>query len=186
MRYSPEHKAEVRARIVQAASRALRRDGLHGVGIPGLMGQVGLTHGGFYAHFQDRDELVAEAVRLAARQTGAGVFEQAATLEEALQAYTSRDHVNRPEGGCVVAALGAEAPRQSPQVRSAFAFAARGLLALVQRRLAPDNAAQPLFDETLSDEALDLTSRMVGAVILARLVEDPALADRLLQNARRR
>lgn len=181
MRYSPEHKAEVRARIVQAASRVLRRDGLDGVGIPALMGLVGLTHGGFYAHFKDRDELVAEAVRHAARQTGMGVFEQAATLDEALEAYTSHDHVTRPEGGCVVAALGAEAPRQSPPVRSAFAFAARGLLALVQRRLAPDNAA-----EALSDEALALTSRMVGAVILARLVDDPVLADRLLQNARRR
>lgn len=181
MRYPPEHKAEVRARIVEAASRALRRDGLEGVGISTLMGQVGLTHGGFYAHFKDRDELVAEAVRTAARWTGRAVFEEAATLDEALAAYTSRAHVDGPEGGCVVAALGAEAPRQRPPVRAAFAFAARGLLALVQQKLSPDAPT-----EELSDQALELTSRMVGAVILARLLDDPALVERLLQLARRR
>ncbi len=178
MRYSEEHKDAVRATIVEEASRALRRSGLDGVSIPALMKRVGLTHGGFYSHFADRDELVSEAVRHAALETAAGVFESAPDLESALGAYVSRQHVEHPEHGCVVAALGAEAPRQRVSVRKAFAWAAAGLLQLVQDKL---DSRQ----KGLSDEALELTSRMVGAIVLARLLEDPRLTARLLAVARR-
>lgn len=180
MRYSPEHKDAVRARIVEATSRVLRKVGLDGVSIPTLMKQVGLTHGGFYAHFEDRDELVAEAVRFAANQTGTTVFESSHDLPEALVRYLSAAHLDHPEAGCVVAALGAEGPRQSAVVRRAFGWAARGLIELVQRKLAPARRAT-----ALSDEALELTARMVGAVVLARLVDDPKLSQRLLSVASR-
>jgi TetR/AcrR family transcriptional regulator, transcriptional repressor for nem operon len=179
MRYPEEHKQSVRARIVEAASRALRKAGLDGVSIPTLMKKAGLTHGGFYAHFEDRDELVAEAVRFAANETGAGVFEQSPTLDAALGSYLSPAHVANPSAGCVVAALGAEGPRQSASVRRAFAFAAEGLIDLVQQKLSDGKAPT-----TPSDEALSVTARMVGAVVLARLVADPALGRRLLQVAR--
>jgi TetR/AcrR family transcriptional regulator, transcriptional repressor for nem operon len=179
MRYSEEHKQTVRGRIVEAASRALRKAGLDGVSIPALMKKAGLTHGGFYAHFEDRDELVAEAVRFAANETGTSVFEQAPTLDAALEAYLSPAHVTNPAAGCVVAALGAEGPRQAATVRRAFAFAAEGLIDLVQQKLSDGKAPT-----TPSDEALSVTARMVGAVVLARLVADPALARRVLQVAR--
>jgi TetR/AcrR family transcriptional repressor of nem operon len=179
MRYTAEHKETVRAKIVDEASRALRRSGLDGVSIPALMKRVGLTHGGFYAHFADRDELVAEAVRQGAEQTAARVFEGVPSLDASLNAYLSAEHAEHPEEGCVVAALGADAPRQRAPVRKAFAYAARGLLALVQKKLSPAT-------RELSDEALEVTSRMVGALVLARIVEDPKLASRLLATARRR
>jgi TetR/AcrR family transcriptional repressor of nem operon len=179
MRYSDEHKQTVRAKIVDAASRALRRDGLDGVSIPALMKRAGLTHGGFYSHFDDRDELVAEAVRHAAHETADGVFAAAPSLDAALAAYLSAHHVDHAERGCVVAALGADAPRQRAPVREVFAWAARGLLQLVQDKLSTQRKG-------LSDEALEITSRMVGAVVLARLLDDPTLRSRLLSVARRR
>lgn len=178
MRYSEDHKDGVRAKIVAAASRALRQSGLDGVSIPALMKRVGLTHGGFYAHFSDRDELVAEAVRHAGLETSARVFEAAPDLEAALAAYVSASHVDHPEQGCVVAALGAEAPRQRTPVRRAFGLAAAGLLRLVQEKL--DSRAK-----VPTDEALEIASRMVGAVVLARLLDDQRLITRLLAVARR-
>lgn len=179
MRYPDEHKDAVRSRIVEAASRALRRSGLDGVSIPALMKKAGLTHGGFYAHFGDRDELVAEAVRHAALETAEEVFESAPTLDEALARYLSEAHAEHPDHGCVVAALGADAPRQRAPVRRAFGWAAAGLLQLVQQKL---DSRQ----KSPSDEALEITSRMVGAIVLARLLDDPRLTARLLAVARRR
>ncbi len=178
MRYTDEHKATVRAKIIAEASAALRRAGLDGVSIPALMKRAGLTHGGFYAHFEDRDELVAEAVEHAARQTRDAVFENATGLEDVFDVYLSRDHVRHPERGCVVAALGADAPRQRAVVRKAFSYAATGLLSLVQKKLG--GKADPL-----SDEAIERAALMVGAVVLARLIDDDALVDRLLSIARR-
>lgn len=173
MRYPEGHKQEVRAKIVAQASRALRRSGLDAVSIPRLMKLAGLTHGGFYAHFRGRDELLAEAVKHAAADTATRVFEPAPTLDAALDTYLSPEHVAAPELGCVVAALGTDGPRQAAPVRKAFAQAARGLVERVQRKLDPGARG-------LSDEALATTATMVGAVVLARLLDDPALRARLL------
>jgi TetR/AcrR family transcriptional repressor of nem operon len=177
MRYPESHNAEVRARIVDAASRALRKDGLEAVSIPKLMKAAGLTHGGFYVHFKDRDELVAEAI-LHAGQDGA--FSPDASPGESFTTYLSKGHVEHPELGCVVAALGMEGARERGRVRKAFAEAARSLLRHVEKRLFPKSAKG-----ALSDEALTKTSQMVGAVILARLVQDEELAERILASARK-
>jgi TetR/AcrR family transcriptional repressor of nem operon len=176
MRYPDGHKAEVRARIVEAASHAIRRDGLDGVSIPALMKQVGLTHGGFYAHFRDRDELVAAAVGVAADETAERVF--GGDLAASLDAYLSAAHLAHPDVGCVVAALGAEAPRQKAPVRKAFARAARGLIQRVEARLHPRS-------RSLHRDSLALTAQLVGAVVLARLVQDPALAQQILESVRK-
>ncbi|MES1164895.1 MAG: helix-turn-helix domain-containing protein [Verrucomicrobiota bacterium] len=180
MRYPEGHKEAVRARIVEAAARALRRDGINGVSIPALMKDVGLTHGGFYAHFQDRDELVAEAVETAAEHTAKDVFGDGIPLEEALARYLSPDHLGAPAHGCVVAALGTEGARLAGPVGGAFSKAARGLLALVEKKLHPGARAK-----VPTDEALRMAATMVGAVLLGRLVDDDALAARLLRAARR-
>ncbi|HEV8551522.1 MAG TPA: TetR/AcrR family transcriptional regulator [Polyangiaceae bacterium] len=176
MRYPDGHSDEVRARIVEAASRSLRRDGLDGVSIPKLMKAVGLTHGGFYVHFKDRDELVAAAIAHAA---GESAFAAGATKEAAFARYLSPDHVGHPEFGCVIAALGEEGARQTGRVGRAFAEAARGLLRSVDRRLHPRSQR-----ETPSDEALQKASQAVGAVVLARLIQDDELAARLLAVAK--
>jgi TetR/AcrR family transcriptional regulator, transcriptional repressor for nem operon len=181
MRYPDGHKDAVRQRIIDAAASALRAHGLAGVSIPGLMKSVGLTHGGFYAHFADRDALVAAAVEAAGAATSKGAFGATLTLEETLARYLSMGHVEHPEEGCVVAALGTDGARQAPGVRKAFADVARGLLRLVEHKLHRDRPAR-----TLSDEALRVASTMVGAIVLARLVDDPKLADRILRAARER
>jgi TetR/AcrR family transcriptional regulator, transcriptional repressor for nem operon len=180
MRYPEGHKEAKRASIVEHAARALRRDGLSGVSIPALMKAAGLTHGGFYGYFEDREQLVAQAVLEGARQTEARVLStEAGDLAAMLSEYLSAGHVAHPELGCVVAALGAEGARAEGPVRRAFARAARGLIELVDRQL---KAGRPR--EAPRDEALRLTAQMVGAVVLARLVDDQALAKRLLAAAK--
>lgn len=181
MRYPDGHKEAMRASIVASASRALRRRGIAGVSIPALMKEAGLTHGGFYGYFESRDELVAEAVLSAAQETGANVLsEEAGDLAATLRIYLSKAHVDHPEGGCVLAALGGEGRSQPASVRRAFAAAARGFVSLLHRKLHRRSAAaQP------SDDTLALASQMIGAVVLARLVDDDALARRILNAARR-
>jgi TetR/AcrR family transcriptional repressor of nem operon len=179
MRYPDGHKESVRERIVQAASRALRREGLDAVSIPKLMKMAGLTHGGFYAHFRDRDELVADAVAFAAAETEAYVFGEAdRSASEAFRAYLSKEHLNHPERGCVMATLGAEGRRQDALVRRAFANAAVAFLRHVERKLHPMSKRG-----TISDDSLAAASRMIGAMVLARLVCDRALSDRILAAA---
>lgn len=180
MRYPEHHKAEMRQRIVRAASAALRREGLAAVSIPALMKRVGLTHGGFYGYFRDRNELAAAAVLSAAMDTAQEAFGDDTPLEETLRRYLSEGHLAHPEEGCVVAALGTEGDRQPAPVRDAFAQVARGLLRLVEKKLHPERAARHV-----SDEALRLAATMVGAVVLGRLVDDAALAKRILHAARR-
>jgi TetR/AcrR family transcriptional repressor of nem operon len=179
MRYPEGHKEEVRERVVRAAATALRRDGLAGIGIPALMKRAGLTHGAFYSHFADRAELVAEAIASAASDTAGAVFGEGVPLRETLARYLSAGHLDHPEQGCVIAALGTDGHRQPARVRRAFAEVARGFLRLVQTKLRPDAPAG-----TISDEALRLASTMIGAVVLGRLVGDPTLAARLLRAAR--
>ena len=178
MRYAEGHKQAVHETIVSAAAKALRQKGISGVGIPTLMKAVGLTHGGFYAHFRDRDALVAEAIRAAAFETTNGPFSDGNSLADTLALYLSPSHVEHPEQGCVVAALAAESPRQSKPVRRAFAEVARGLLALVDTKLRGKSKRTP------SDAALRLSATMVGAIILARAIDDPPLAERILKVAR--
>jgi TetR/AcrR family transcriptional regulator, transcriptional repressor for nem operon len=217
MRYPEGHKEQVRQRIVAQAAAAFRLRGLDGVSIPEVMKRAGLTHGAFYAHFADRDELVAEAVRVAAEATYASVFDPGRPLEHTLEHYLSQAHLQHPEKGCVVAALGCDALRQPTAVREVFAVAVQGMVASVQARLDRQSTqatqpSQPLCEEagpapavhqaseqaaaapslgeaselcaTVSDEALRLVAQMVGAVVLGRLVQDTALAARLLAATR--
>ncbi len=180
MRYPEGHKESVRASIVESAARALRRDGLDAVSIPALMKEAGLTHGGFYGYFENRDQLVAEAVMWAAQQTAARVLsEDAGDLRAMLDQYLSEAHAKHPELGCVIAALGTEGRKQPRPVRRVFGEVARGFVRLVDRQLRRKKpAAEP------SDAALRLSAQMIGAVVLARLVDDEALGRRILEAAR--
>ena len=180
MRYPDGHKEEVRASIVANAARALRRDGLAAVSIPALMKKAGLTHGGFYVHFENRDQLVAEAVLAAAEATGRSVLsEEAGDLEATLRRYLSKEHVGHPEEGCVLAALGTEGRSHPGPVREAFAKAARGFLDFIDPKVRKKGARTTPADETLA-----LASQMVGAIVLARLVDDEELSARILAAVR--
>lgn len=177
MRYPEGHKEEIRAKIVDEAARAFREEGLDGVSVAALMKRVGLTHGGFYGHFANRDELVAEAITAAAEQTAERVFRGSNSKEEMLSSYLSKAHRDHPEQGCVLAALGTDARRQPEVVRDAFAYSSKRFIELIEEHTSQSSK------DNLSDEAIETAIRMIGGVVLARLVDDDALSERILASA---
>ena len=173
----PRRKEATHERIVEAAARAIRRSGYGGTGVADIMKDAGLTHGGFYAHFASREAMLAEAADRAGADTvatmtrvaGAAPPDQA--LQAIIRAYLSKAHVEAVETGCAVAALGSEMPRQAPQVRRAATRRIKEMIDLVARE-SPD-WGQPGAHE----HALVTVAMMVGALVLARAVDDPRLSD---------
>jgi len=179
MASAPSRKELTHDRIVQVAARAIRRSGYQGTGVADLMKEAGLTHGGFYAHFASRDALLAEAADRAGAEGIEGLSRIAATapagesLSALITAYLSRAHVDHPELGCPVAALGSEMPRQAPEVRRAATLRIKELIDLIGRQL--PNWGEPGAYE----EALVLFATLAGTLMLARAVDEPRLADTL-------
>ena len=126
MRYSKEHKQETHARIVKKASVRLREKGAHGIGVADLMKEAGLTHGGFYAHFDSREALVIEAFGYAMDRAVEHWRKIAAEtppekrLSTIVDSYVSTVHRDDPGRGCAVPTLGAEIARESAKTRKAF------------------------------------------------------------------
>ncbi len=124
-RPAPSRKEATHERIVETAARAIRRSGYGGAGVAEIMKEAGLTHGGFYAHFESREGMLAEAADRAGADRMALLARVAAAappnkaLEAMLRAYLSKEHVEGVETGCPIAALGSEMPRQVPKVRRA-------------------------------------------------------------------
>ncbi|MBL9215739.1 MAG: TetR/AcrR family transcriptional regulator [Opitutaceae bacterium] len=186
MRYPTHHKHGTRARILRAASEVFRERGVASTGVDAVMRRAGLTHGGFYAHFRGKAELVAEACA-AGFDAGRENFERIAALptrRERVRAlvlsYLSARHRDHPAAGCLVAALGLEAARPGGAAR-------RGYAAALQRHRARLAAALRLADDPAENERLAtaLLSQLVGALILARSLADPAESGAVLRHARR-
>jgi TetR/AcrR family transcriptional repressor of nem operon len=177
MRYHIDDKEKTRLRILRLAARRFRAEGLMGVGIANLMADLGMTHGGFYAHFADKEALVASACTEAFRtqlahwdqlQAGQG---QSAGWSRLLNDYLSLQHRDHPDNGCFAAALASEMARRDDRSRRAFSAGIEQLLARLQQ-----TECSPLpADATLA--------LMVGAMMLARAVSDPGLSERLLCSA---
>jgi TetR/AcrR family transcriptional regulator, transcriptional repressor for nem operon len=175
-RTTPNRKEATRERIVEAASRAIRRSGYTGTGVADIMKDAGLTHGGFYAHFSSREAMLAEAadragadcVATLARIISTAPSQQA--LPAILKAYLSKEHAESTEISCPVAALGSEMPRQAPEVRRAATSRIKEMIDLVARQ-SPD-WGQPGAHE----RALVTVSTMVGALLLSRAVDEPRLS----------
>lgn len=184
MRYPSERKAETHERIVETAAREFRSKGLQGIGIADLMSRLGLTHGGFYAHFRDRDALVAEAAVLAAKESLSRLMEaaEAAPHGEAVKAmldsYLSPEHRDDCSRGCVLPALATELGRQSEPVRSAFTESLKSNLATIAARMPADD------DATRLAQAMTLISGMAGGMLIARAMSDPELSKLLLDSVR--
>lgn len=183
VRNSRRRKEATHERIVDAAARAIRRSGYGGTGVADIMKDAGLTHGGFYAHFASREAMLAEAADRAAAE-GLAVLTRVASaappkqsLQALIQAYLSTEHLENPETGCVVAALGSEMPRQAPEVRHVATRRIKEMIDLVARQ-SPD-WGQPDAHE----RALVTVATMVGALQLARAVDDTRLSDALRQAA---
>src|SRR5919112_4421844 len=182
-RPAQDRKEASHERIVQAAARAIRRSGYGGTGVADVMKDAGLTHGGFYAHFDSREAMLAEAadragadgMALLARVVAEAPPKQA--LEALLRAYLSKEHVESAEAGCAVAALGSEMPRQAPGVRRAATRRIKEMIDLVARQ-SPD-WGQPGAHE----RALVTVATALGALVLARAVDDSKLSDSLREAA---
>lgn len=176
-------KEATHERIVKVAARSIRRMGYSGVGVADVMKQAGLTHGGFYAHFASREAMLAEAadcagaeaVAVFSRITGAVPAEQ--SMQALLRAYLSKEHLEHPEVGCPVAALGTEMPRQAPVVRRAATRRIKEMIDVVSRQSA--DWGQPGAHE----RALVTAATMIGAVVLARAVDEEALSESILKAA---
>jgi len=166
-------------RIVRTAARAIRRSGYDGTGVAVIMKEAGLTHGAFYAHFNSREAMLAEAASQACAESAAAVTEvvnsvpAGKSLEAMLRAYLSKEHLDNPEVGCPLAALGSETPRQTADVRRVNTRHIKAMVDLASRQY-PD-WGQPAAHK----RALVTVATMVGALLLARAVDDPALSDSL-------
>jgi TetR/AcrR family transcriptional repressor of nem operon len=166
MTTAPSRAEITHERIVDVAARVLRRNGFAGVGVADVMKQAGLTHGGFYAHFESREALLAEAVERAGRESGARMRERVdaslargeSGLRTVIESYLSEAHLTGAESGCVVAALSSEMPRQSATVAAPAVNRVRKLIALVQHAM-PGGS---------KEQAMVVASTLVGTLQLAR------------------
>jgi len=176
---APSRKELTHERIVGAAARAIRRSGYDGTGVADIMKQVGLTHGGFYAHFASRAAMLAEAADRAGAESVAtltrvaGAVPPQQALRSMIRAYLSKEHVADAETGCPVAALGSETPRQASRVRRAATRRTKEMIDVVARYW-PDQGEPGVYEH-----ALVTVATMVGTLVLARAVDDPKLAEAL-------
>ena len=181
MRYSREHKQETHDRIVRKASVRLREKGAHGIGVADLMKEAGLTHGGFYAHFDSREALVIEAFGYAMDRS----MEHWRKLTDEVSpdkrlaiiadAYLSTLHRDNPGHGCSIPALGAEIARESPKARKAFA----GKLDEMIEQLADNIPNVPR--KAARKQAVAMLATMAGTMLLARIAGSSELSDEVLK-----
>lgn len=175
-----EAKEASHERIVRVAARAIRRSGYGGTGVADIMKEAGLTHGAFYAHFASREAMLAEAAQRACAESAA-VASAAITkapsgnvLYTMFSAYLSQAHLENIELGCPLAALGSETTRQAPEVRRVATRHIKEMVDLIARQ-------SPDWGQSGGHErALVSLSTMVGALLLARAVDEPELANNLL------
>lgn len=184
MRYSREHKQETHARIVRKASVRLREKGAHGVGVADLMKEAGLTHGGFYAHFNSREALVIEAFAYA-MDRGIGHWRNLAEqtppdkrLPLIVDSYLSTAHRDDPGHGCAIPTLGAEIARESLKTRRAFAAKLEQMIDMLADQM-PD-----LPRKAARRQAAATLATMVGTLVLARIAGGGEFSDEILQAGR--
>lgn len=175
MRISKQQASENRERILFEAARLFRERGLDGVGVDALAEAAGLTHGSLYSQFGSKQRLAAEALNHALESSAAKTG-QAATLAEFVAGYLSAKHRDAPGAGCAIAALGPDMGRHGGAVRNNFTAGVRSMVARVAA----------LLSSRREDQALAHVATLVGALVLARAVDDPELSDRILAVGRDR
>jgi TetR/AcrR family transcriptional repressor of nem operon len=187
MRYSQSHKEETRLQILKIAGRALRAKGPDGVGVAEIMKEAGLTHGGFYAHFKSKEDLLINALEgvFAAAKTKFAKAIDGLPPRHALAAYVdfyvSTMQRDNPANGCPITALNSDMPRQTKKLRAVFDAGLKRLLAnmaglIEQGGIAAGDEAGAL--------ASSIFSAMAGAVAVSRAVSDKRLSDEMLETAR--
>lgn len=184
MRYDSEHKARTREKVLAEAAQAIRAGGFAGVGVAGIMSRAGLTHGGFYAHFRSKDDLIAEAIQYMFEERYAYFFKQAdkpdprQALGDFIDSYLSMRHRDAPERGCPVPSLGGEMPRMPAAARVRFAAGVARLIETLAELIGRIGVANA------EGQASSVLAELAGAVGLARIIEDRDGAERLLAASR--
>ncbi|HET6219501.1 MAG TPA: TetR/AcrR family transcriptional regulator [Acidobacteriaceae bacterium] len=184
MRYRPEHKAEVRQKIVKDASRRVRTEGLNGAAVAAVMRDTGLTHGGFYKHFGNKDELLLESLREAFREIADNLVRAAkqahseAAWKAIVKAYLSLEYCDHAERGCPLATLAPELARVDKRMRGQI------LAELVnyKDRMVPFMPGQRTADKERA--FFSIFSTMIGATEIARMLPEPAMREKVLASAR--
>jgi TetR/AcrR family transcriptional repressor of nem operon len=180
VRVTRERAAAHRQKVLDAAGTLFRQHGFDGIGVADIMKRAGLTHGGFYGHFDSKEDLAAEScARVLGKQ---GWLERLAgapnpSLEAVVRGYLSPRHRDDPGHGCLLAALGSDVVRQPRSVRRAFTEGLR-LRVDALRKLLPGGSAA-----ARRERALATMAGLVGALVLARAVDDPKLSDEILETA---
>lgn len=179
MRVSREQAAENREKIITTAAQLFREKGFDGIGVADLMKAAGLTHGGFYGHFDSKEDLMAQACERAVDELlQAGEARRKESNDTPyiafLKNYLSIGHRDHPGAGCLMAALGAEAARQNPSVRSAFTQSAKRLVAALMEIIPATNKKKA------RENALITLSMLVGAQTIARAIEDEEVSQEVL------
>jgi TetR/AcrR family transcriptional repressor of nem operon len=184
VRYSAEHKQRTRERVLKEAASAIRRDGPDRIGVAGIMAAAGLTHGGFYAHFDSKDALLVAAIGTMFDATFAWfeVLARERTPAEGLgdyvDFYLSRFHRDHREDSCPIASMAADLPRLGVAAREAFEQGAARLTTLIAGRLEAMGHAEPGL------LAVSVLSELVGAVVLARSIADTERSTAILRASR--
>jgi len=184
MRYSREHKLETHARIIKRASVRLRERGAHGIGVADLMKDAGLTHGGFYAHFDSREALVIEAFAYAMDRSNAQwrqLVEQTAPdkrLAAIVNSYLNKVHRDDPGRGCAIPSLGAEIARESPKTRKAFSAKLEQMMNTLAEQM------PGVVPKLARKRAMAAVATMMGTLVLARIAGNGELSDEILAAGR--
>lgn len=184
MRYSKEHKQETHARIVKKASVRLREKGAHGIGVADLMKEAGLTHGGFYAHFDSREALVIEAFGYAMDRSIERWRKVAETtppekrFSTIVENYLTTVHRDDPGHGCAVPALGAEIARESLKTRKAFSAKLEQMVEMMADQV-PD-----VPRKTARKQAIAALTTMMGTLVLSRIAGNGEFSDEILASGR--
>ena len=183
MRVTREQADQNRERVLDAAAKLFRERGFSGIGVAELMKSAGLTHGGFYGQFESKEDLMAQACARAFegsldRWRDLAARSPESPLPAVVKSYLSRAHRDQPGDGCVVAALGAEAAREGPALRRAVTDGTKALLEMLSE-LAPGKSKA-----ARRQQAAATFASMVGAMVLARAVDDDALSKEILQAVR--
>jgi len=178
MRYSKDHKQATRQRIIEAAGRRFKEDGIDGAGVATVMSDAGLTNGAFYAHFTSKEDLLANVLADQLRNQRASFDAEPsdrAGLETFIRAYLSPEHRDDCAEGCPSAALLDEIVRRPAVTKKAFTGELTGLMDEIAARLDPTDL------EATRTNALTLFALMVGTLQLARALTDRDLSDQLLE-----
>jgi TetR/AcrR family transcriptional repressor of nem operon len=185
MRYPVEQKSETHERILDAAARSFREHGSEAQGVARLMKDVGLTHGGFYRHFESKEDLYVDAIARGFQEAADGMIAAAAKappgqqLRAIIEHYLSIGHLEHPGSGCVLATLAAEIARQRPAVRARINAAMKSY----RERLLPFFPGHD--DDEKRRKFIVLFPAMAGILMTARAMTDPATRQEILSEARR-